>query len=59
MSLDLIQGSMQAVQQLAQVAIIVYGFHLFVQQQITMGAIIATVILSGKAMAPLADWDKQ
>ena len=47
-------GFMQAVQQLAQVAIIVYGFHLFVQQQITMGAIIATVILSGKAMAPLA-----
>ena len=37
-----------------QAAIIVYGFHLFVQQQITMGAIIATVILSGKAMAPLA-----
>jgi len=47
-------GFMQAVQQLAQVAIIVYGFHLFIEQQITMGAIIATVILSGKAMAPLS-----
>ena len=47
-------GFLQAVQQLAQVAIIVYGFHLFTEQKITMGAIIATVILSGKAMAPLA-----
>ncbi|MEK9571816.1 MAG: ATP-binding cassette domain-containing protein [Paracoccaceae bacterium] len=47
-------GFMQAVQQIAQVAIIVYGFHLFIEQQITMGAIIATVILSGKAMAPLS-----
>ena len=42
------------VQQVAQVAIIVYGFHLFVEQVITMGAIIATVILSGKALGPLA-----
>jgi ATP-binding cassette subfamily C protein LapB len=42
------------VQQVAQVAIIVYGFHLFVDQVITMGAIIATVILSGRALAPLA-----
>ena len=47
-------GFMQAVQQIAQVAIIVYGFHLFIEQKITMGAIIATVILSGKAMAPLS-----
>ena len=42
------------VQQVAQVAIIVYGFHLFVEQVITMGAIIATVILSGKDIGPLA-----
>lgn len=42
------------VQQVAQVAIIVYGFHLFVEQTITMGAIIATVILSGRALGPLA-----
>ena len=42
------------VQQIAQVAIIVYGFHLFVDQVITMGAIIATVILSGRALGPLA-----
>ena len=42
------------IQQLAQVAVIVYGFHLFVTQSITMGAIIATVILSGRTLSPLA-----
>ena len=44
----------QIVQQIGQVAIIVYGFHLFIEQIITMGAIIAVVILSGRALAPLA-----
>ena len=44
----------QIVQQVAQVAIIVYGFHLFADQIITMGAIIAVVILSGRALGPLA-----
>ena len=42
------------IQQLAQIAIIVYGFHLFVEQKISMGAIIATMILSGKTLGPLA-----
>ena len=42
------------IQQIAQIAIIVYGFHLFVEQRISMGAIIATMILSGKTLAPLA-----
>lgn len=42
------------VQQGAQVAIIVYGFHLFVEQKISMGAIIATIILSGKTLGPLS-----
>ena len=42
------------IQQGSQVAVIVYGFHLFVSQDITLGAIIATVILSGRAIAPLA-----
>ncbi|MDC0042446.1 peptidase domain-containing ABC transporter [Paracoccaceae bacterium] len=42
------------IQQLAQIAIIVYGFHLFVDQRISMGAIIATMILSGKTLGPLA-----
>tara|TARA_B110000211_G_C14087799_1_gene557495 strand:- start:1323 stop:3458 length:2136 start_codon:yes stop_codon:yes gene_type:complete len=42
------------VQQMSQVSVIVYGFHLFINQDITMGAIIATMILSGKTLAPLA-----
>lgn len=42
------------VQQVAQIAIIVFGFHLFVEQKISMGAIIATMILSGKTLGPLA-----
>ena len=42
------------VQQFSQVSVIVFGFHLFINQDITMGAIIATMILSGKTLAPLA-----
>lgn len=42
------------VQQAVQVATIVLGFHLFTTGEITMGAIIAAVILSGRAMGPLA-----
>jgi len=42
------------VQQFSQVGVIVFGFHLFINQDITMGAIIATMILSGKTLAPLA-----
>lgn len=50
-----INGNMiTIIQQISQVAIIVYGFHLFADQVITMGAIIATVILSGRALGPLA-----
>lgn len=41
-------------QQAAQVLIIIFGFLLFVEQQISMGAIIATVILTGKTLGPLA-----
>lgn len=44
----------QVVQQVAQVAVIVLGFHLFVAQSITMGAIIAAVILTGRVMGPVA-----
>ena len=47
-------GLINTVQQMSQVVIIVYGFHLFVAQEITMGAIIATVILSGRSLAPLS-----
>ena len=50
------ENIINVIQQGSQVAVIVYGFHLFVSQDITMGAIIATVILSGRAIAPLAKW---
>ncbi len=42
------------VQQAVQVAIIVVGFHLFTRGDITMGAIMGAVILSGRAMGPMA-----
>lgn len=45
---------LSSVQQAVQVITIVLGFHLFAAGSITMGAIIAAVILSGRAMAPLA-----
>ena len=48
------ENIINVIQQGSQVAVIVYGFHLFISQTITMGAIIATVILSGRAIAPLA-----
>ncbi|MCF2871867.1 ATP-binding cassette domain-containing protein [Octadecabacter sp. G9-8] len=41
-------------QQLFQVAVIVLGFHLFVTDQVTMGGIIAAVILFGRVMTPLS-----
>ena len=43
-----------AVQQLSQVSIIIVGFHLYISQQISMGAIMAGVILSSRAIAPTA-----
>lgn len=39
---------------LASVGMIVYGTYLIADGKITMGALIAAVILSGRAMAPLA-----
>lgn len=39
---------------LSSVGIIVYGTYLIAQGEITMGALIAAVILSGRAMAPLS-----
>ena len=39
--MDIPLNIIQIVQQIGQVAIIVYGFHLFIEQTITMGAIIA------------------
>lgn len=39
---------------LASVGMVVYGAYLIADGEITMGALIASVILSGRAMAPLA-----
>ncbi len=39
---------------IASVGMIVYGAYLIAEGKITMGALIAAVILSGRAMAPLA-----
>jgi len=50
----LVSTIVQLTQQVSQVAVIVVGFHLFVAQEITMGAIIAAVILTGRVMGPVA-----
>lgn len=41
------------VQQMVTIAIILWGAHLFAEKAISMGAIIATVMLSARAVAPL------
>ena len=41
-------------QQTSQVAIVVYGVYLVAEGNLTMGQLIACVILSGRVMAPLA-----
>jgi ATP-binding cassette subfamily C protein LapB len=51
------QGAINAtgfVQQAAQILIVVYGALLVVSGQITSGVLIAAVILTGRALAPLA-----
>ena len=47
-------NSAASVQQLAQIAIIFYGVFLIRDGVITMGAMIAAVILSGRTLAPLS-----
>jgi len=42
------------IQQLVSVFIVVVGVHLIADNSLTMGGLIASVILSGRAMAPLA-----
>ena len=42
------------IQQLASAAVVIVGVYQIVEGNITMGALIASVILSGRAMAPLA-----
>lgn len=45
--------STQFVQQMVTVGLILLGTYLFTEGQVSMGAIIASVILSGRAVAPL------
>ncbi len=40
--------------QMATVAVVVYGVHLIAEGKITMGALIAATILTGRALAPLS-----
>jgi len=40
--------------QLSTVAVVVYGVHLIGQGDITMGALVASTILTGRALAPLS-----
>lgn len=47
-------NSAQSVQQFAQIAIIFYGVFLIRDGVITMGALIAAVILSGRTLSPLS-----
>ncbi|MFN3700697.1 MAG: type I secretion system permease/ATPase [Alphaproteobacteria bacterium] len=42
------------IQQLVSVVIVIVGVYLIADAQLTMGALIACVIISGRAMAPLA-----
>jgi len=44
----------QSGQQLSQVGIVVYGVFLIADGELTMGSLIACVILSGRTLAPLA-----
>ena len=52
LSMNMITFTM-IVQQCVTVAIIVYGVYLFDERLVTMGAIIATVLLASRAVAPL------
>lgn len=52
-SSQLAQSTVQAGQQLNQIGIVVYGVYLINSGDLTMGQLIACVILSGRAMAPL------
>lgn len=47
-------NSSASIQQFAQIAIIFYGVFLIADGTVTMGALIAAVILSGRTLAPLS-----
>lgn len=42
------------VQQMTTIAVVVYGVYLISENQITMGALIASTILTGRALAPMS-----
>jgi len=46
--------SVQFLQQIAMVAIVVAGVYLIAEQSLTLGGLIACVILNGRALAPLS-----
>ena len=46
-------NSAASIQQIAQVATIFYGVFLIQAQELTMGGLIAAVILGGRALGPL------
>ena len=41
-------------QQMSQVAVVIFGVYLITEGEITMGALIASVILTGRALSPMA-----
>ncbi|WP_438970499.1 type I secretion system permease/ATPase [Methylophaga sp.] len=41
-------------QQMATIAVVVFGVYLITENEITMGALIASTILTGRALAPMA-----
>ncbi|MBM3387062.1 MAG: type I secretion system permease/ATPase [Betaproteobacteria bacterium] len=51
---NLIMGLSSTVQQVVTVAMVVAGVHLIHAHQLTLGGLIASVILAGRALAPLA-----
>jgi len=53
---NLVTTVTMAVQQLVTVGIVVYGVHQFDKGEISMGAIIACVILAGRAVAPFGQF---
>jgi len=48
------QHTIQSIQTFLQVVIVVIGFYIVAKGQMTMGALIAATILSGRALQPLA-----
>ncbi len=53
---SLVSTLTMAIQQLVTVGIVAYGAYLFDQGEVSMGAIIASVILAGRAVAPFGQF---